>query len=188
MKLFIITIMVIAGLQGGAIAAEESKIYKSTDESGNPVFSDEATEGAEEITVEEPATFSSDTLMQQYDQFTRSPDQDQDSQNSYQRLAITSPANDQTIRSNPGDFQVNFDVSPSPREGHTLQLVMDGKVYQQIDGAGPIQLTNVDRGTHKLQLQVTDSDNQVLQKGPAVTIHLLRHSIRHPQGRKSQSN
>lgn len=188
MKLFIIAIMVIAGLQGGAIAAEGSKIYKSTDESGNPVFSDEATEGAEEIRVEEPTTFSPDTLTQQYDQFTRSRDEDQDTESSYKRLAITSPANDQTIRSNPGNFEVNFDVSPSPRAGHTLQLLMDGEVYRQIDGAGPIQLTNVDRGTHKLQLQVVDSDNKVLQKGPAVTIHLLRHSIRHPQGRKSQSN
>lgn len=192
MKLFIIVILVIAAttnLQAAETGSENSKIYKSTDESGRTVFSDEATDGAEEIELKDPATYSSDTLTRRYDEFTRSSGGDEANKDlSYDRLAITSPTNDETIRSNPGNFELNLDVSPAPAEGHTLQLLMDGEVYQRLDSTGPVQLTNVDRGTHQLQLQVVDGDGKVVEKGPAVTMHLLRHSILHPQGRKSQNN
>lgn len=192
MKLFIIAILVITGttsLQAAESSGEKSKIYKSTDESGQTVFSDEATEGAEEIEIEDPATFSSDTLTRQYDEFTRSGGDDRATGKiSYNRLAITSPTDDETIRSNPGNFDLNLDVSPAPAEDHTLQLLMDGEVYRRLDSTGPVQLTNVDRGTHRLQLQIVDGDGEVVDKGPAVTVHLLRHSILHPQGRKNQNN
>jgi len=192
MKIFLIAILVLTGADAVQAAekstrGEESKIYKRTDESGHTVFSDEASEGAEEIEVREPVTFSPDAMTRRYQQLNRSADEDTDDKDiSYDRLAITEPANDQTIRSNPGNFQVNFEVSPIPRENHTLQLLLDGEVFRQIAPPGPIQLTNVDRGTHKLQLQIVTRNNEVVQTSPAVTMHLLRHSILHPQGRKSQ--
>lgn len=165
-------------------AAEDSKVYKTTDEQGRPVFSDQAGEQAEEVEVREPMTFPADQFAEDYQRFTAEKGEEE-GEFSYQTLAIVYPENNASIRSNPGDFEVRFRVSPNRRPGHTLQLLMDGEVYQEIAGTGSVMLTNVDRGTHRFQIQVVDGEGEVLQQGPPVTMHLLRHSIRHPQGRKS---
>ncbi|MEX2489804.1 MAG: hypothetical protein WD356_09810 [Pseudomonadales bacterium] len=183
-------LVVMAWVSTGQAAEGDSKtrgttIYKTEDASGAPVFSDEATEGAVEVKVEEPATYSSDGLIQRYNNQNRSSSDEQD-EISYKRLRITAPGNDESIRSNPGNVEVSYEISPSPADGHTLQLLMDGAVYREIRGPGPLQLANVDRGTHRLQVRIVDENDEVVKISPAVTIHLLRHSIRHPQGRKSR--
>lgn len=185
MKVFYLAIAIL--LSNAHVLGASDKVYKTTDEMGNPVFSDEASSDAEEVEVGEPTTFSGQQLTEQYDYYSPDENNDSDQAAHYDSLAITYPGNDQTIRSNPGDLEVRFNVSPAPKSGHRLQLVMDGQVYRTLKSAGPVQLTNVDRGTHNLNLQVVDEEGEVIQEGPAVTMHLLRHSILHPQGRKRQN-
>lgn len=192
-KLLVIVLVAMAWVSTvqAAEGRDKSKgtvIYKTEDATGAPVFSDEATDGAEEVKVDEPATFSSDSMIQRYNNKVGSTGQGDDENGiTYKRLVITSPGNDESIRSNPGNFEVAYEVSPGPAKEHTLQLLMDGAVYREIQGPGPLQLSNVDRGTHQLQLRIVDENDEVVKTSPPVTMHLLRHSILHPQGRKSQS-
>lgn len=165
-------------------AAQDSKVYKTTDDQGRPVFSDQAGDQAEEVEVREPMTFPAGQFAEDYQRLTGNKG-DQDGEFSYQTLAVVYPENNASIRSNPGDFEVKFQISPNRRPGHTLQLLMDGEVFQEIAGTGSVMLTNVDRGTHQFRIQVVDSEGEVLQQGPPVSMHLLRHSIRHPQGKKA---
>jgi len=159
-------------------------IYKSEDESGNPVFSDTAPESAEQIEVKEPATFESSLYARQYKSVTDKIQNAKDSNNSdtfkYQTLAITSPENGTAIRDNAGNIELHFLVEPGIQQGHTIQLMMDGQVHSTVGSTGSFSIQNIDRGTHQFNLNVTrKEDGKVLQTGPTTSITLLRYSSQH---------
>ena len=159
-------------------------IYKSEDESGNPVFSDKAPESAEQIEVKEPATFESSLYAKQYKSVTDKIQSAKDSNNSdtfkYQTLAITSPENGTAIRDNAGNIELHFLVEPGIQQGHTIQLMMDGQVHSAVGSTGSVSIQNIDRGTHQFNLNVTrKEDGKVLQTGPTTSITLLRYSSQH---------
>lgn len=163
------------------VPAADGKIFKTTDEAGNTVFTDRPQEeDAQEVTVEEPMTFPADEYAREYRKFEPATDEETRDSGPPYALSITSPAPDEAIRSNAGDMEITFRISPGLKAGHRLDLVMDGAVRQRILAPGPISLTNVDRGTHQLQLQVTDlKRNEVLQSSDPVAFTILRHSVLH---------
>ena len=77
------------------------------------------------------------------------------------------------MRANNGSFSVQVELQPSLRPGHRLRLLLDGQPYGQA-GQGPeLQLVNIDRGQHRLAVQVLAGD-KVLQQTPAISFTLLR--------------
>jgi len=163
------------------VPAADSKIFKTTDEAGNTVFTDRPQEeDAQEVEVKEPMTFPADEYAREYRKFEPATNEETGDAGPPYTLEITSPAPDEAIRSNAGDMKVTFRILPGLKAGHRLDLVMDGAVEQQILAPGPISLENVDRGTHQLQLQVTDlKRNEVLQSSEPVSFTILRHSVMH---------
>jgi|TARA_B100002003_G_scaffold252024_1_gene300441 hypothetical protein len=158
-------------------------IYKSKDKFGNPVFSDEATESAEEIKVQEPVTFDSSKYTRQYESASRHMAGDKEDETSsnfkYQTLAITSPENGTAIRDNAGNLVLQFLVEPGIRPGHTIALMMDGQVHSKVGGSGSVSMQNIDRGTHQFYLNVTRGDNdKVIQAGPVTSITLQRYAVK----------
>jgi len=92
----------------------------------------------------------------------------------YTQLHIVSPANDEPLRENNGQVNVELAISPALKPGHRLRLLLDGQVVAE--GTDPhFQLDNVDRGTHQLQVDVVSADGQVLLESPVTTFHLLRY-------------
>ncbi len=158
-------------------------IYKSEDESGNPVFSDKAPESAEQIEVKEPTTFKSSLYTRQYKSVTdklRGNDSDNSDNFKYQTLAITSPENGTAIRDNAGNIELHYLVEPGIQQGHTIQLMMDGQVHSTVGSTGSVSIQNMDRGTHQFNLNVTRKDDgKVLQTGPTTSITMLRYSRQH---------
>jgi hypothetical protein len=79
----------------------------------------------------------------------------------YRRLAITQPTDGQTLRSDDGAIRVAVDLRPALQEaaGHRLIAVIDGRRVPGSDGSVSIV---VDRGSHRLQVAVIDSDGKVL--------------------------
>ena len=66
-------------------------------------------------------------------------------------------------------------VSPNIDPGHTVQALIDGNVAAE----GPstsFALTNIDRGTHALVVQIVDEAGNVLIASPEITFHMLRYS------------
>lgn len=183
----LIAALMVALLSSPSLAAEEKKeekVYRTTDERGRPVFSDQASGDAKEVEVTKPMTFPAGKFANQYNRVTTPGSEGGDGEEAaafaYKSLAITSPAPDEAIRSNNGNITISFVVNPSPRPGHIVELMMDGKVLQRVRGSEPIALENVDRGTHQVQLQVTEGESgTVLQQGASVSFTVLRHSILH---------
>jgi len=89
-------------------------------------------------------------------------------------MTITSPAEDEAIRSNPGTVDVAVDLEPALFKGHKVRIYLDGTAAPEELAATTITLQNVDRGTHTLQASVVDAQGREQIRSPAITFHMLR--------------
>jgi hypothetical protein len=96
----------------------------------------------------------------------------------YRIISITSPAQDEAVRENTGNLTVSFELAPSLRPGDSLVLLFDGAIATEVQAVVPIDMKNIDRGTHQLELQVIErASNIKLQSSGVVSFTMLRHSI-----------
>jgi len=176
-KLLIRLCLAGSALLGSTSMTSAAEIYKTIDENGNVVFSDQPSKEAEKIEVQAPVTFDSSVLTRQYENASkRIGSEEKPPSFKYTRLEITSPANDTAIRDNAGNFEVSYVIEPPAQPGHTVQLMMDGKVHSKVRQSGTIKFENADRGTHVLRLRVIQNSNKkVLELGPVSTVSILRY-------------
>lgn len=163
-----------------APAVLSADVYRWTDPDGNVVFGDNPPEGvdARRIQVREPMT--TPAMPQARDILERGRGNEGSAPaRPYEQLRITSPGNDEPVRANNGNFSVHVEIRPELRagRGHRLRLVMDGETMATHDQPR-FDLVNVDRGTHRIQVQVLDRNDRVIQESDSVEFHLLRHHIR----------
>ncbi len=93
----------------------------------------------------------------------------------YSNFRITSPSNEEAIRDNAGNVNVDLKLEPSLRIGDKIALLLDGESF----GGGKattITLSDMDRGTHNLQAVVKNSSGQVVARSNSVTFTLQRRS------------
>ncbi|MFT7685427.1 MAG: hypothetical protein ACI9FB_000770 [Candidatus Azotimanducaceae bacterium] len=156
------------------LSAAEGKIYRSRDADGNIIFSDKAKETAIEIDIAEPSTYKAPKITQRL-----SPPVEKGPEPfSYQSIDITSPATDEAIRSNNGTLIVSFLIKPLLSAGHSVQLMLDGKLQQTTQSGTSFTLSNVDRGTHSIQLNIVDDKSGlVLKSSTTRNTTILRYTI-----------
>jgi len=99
----------------------------------------------------------------------------------YDSLRIVSPQPDATVRDNKGSVRVVVHLSPTLQadRGHRLMLSLDGRPTAQMVGIEYL-LKNVNRGTHTVQVQVTDSKGATKIRSNPVVFHLHQSSQRIP--------
>lgn len=153
------------------IVAEE-KVYRSIDKNGNVVFTDQVTENAEEIEIKETATYTE--TIPTYTPSTKPKSEDAPA--GYSSLSILEPAREAAIRSNSGSLTVSYSLQPGLEPKHSTQLLMDGSPVQSSGGAGSFSLTNIDRGTHTLTVQVINEDGAVMIASDSIMITMLRYA------------
>lgn len=93
-------------------------------------------------------------------------------------IAITQPANEQTVHSNLGELTVNVRVTDAA-PGSRVRLNVDGRAQLTTDGS-VIALPGLDRGTHVLKAELLAADGQVIAASPPVTVYLWHASRRNP--------
>ncbi len=179
MKLIQLTILIVLFCETILSFAADSKIYRTRDAEGKVVYSDQAPEGAEEITVDKPETYTPTTRAYR-PPIVKKPEAKK--RVVYDLLTITSPKTDQPVRDNAGNVSASFAISPRLKPKHSIQLVVDGSVRQTTKVIAPIQIENLDRGSHQLQLRIIDDQsNEVLHSSQSISMTLMRHSILHTQ-------
>lgn len=95
----------------------------------------------------------------------------------YDRIAITEPEPNGTVRSNDGIVQVGVTLQPSLQPGHRIKLFLDGgAVAGEFDGPA-IQLSGVERGTHSLRAVVSDESGRRLGDSPSIRFTLRQISL-----------
>ncbi len=96
----------------------------------------------------------------------------------YESIRILSPQADEAIRSNNGNLSIKGELTPSLQSNlkHHLQWRMDGKI---LPGANSLNLNlkNLDRGTHKLQLRVLNANGKIMIRTPTISFHILRVAL-----------
>jgi hypothetical protein len=175
-RLFALTLLIVAGF------ANATQIYKSIDADGNVVFSD---------LPPAPGTTAEPVELAPANTFTApaasvpgpggpgqsgAPEDDPAAAGRYQALRVLDPPDDAGIRENAGNVAVTAELQPTLRSGHLLQLYLNGVLYQTAH-APQFQLTNVDRGTHVLELRVVDEAGNVVATSEPSVFHLQRRSL-----------
>ncbi len=153
-------------------------VYKWVNEDGVVEYSDQPKVGAEKIKVKTPQTV---TLPKGKDVFgTPAATSDTKSTaNTYQSIVITQPANDSAFNSGSGSVSISSEPTPALMNDHTIQLVVDGKAYSS-NKSGSFNLTNVDRGTHQVQVNIINANGDVIKSSDITTFTIHRPIARNP--------
>ena len=162
----------------------QADIYKTVDEDGKAVFTDNPKgKPAESIKLKKGNTIS---LPPVTPSSSGQPGSNEGTPFSYREFTITKPSQDATIRG-AGNFSVLATISPALRPSHSVQLYINGKPYGKQQKGLLFNLTDVDRGTHNIEIKVINSDGRVL-KNANVTVHVRRTSVyRDTKPKKSES-
>ena len=154
------------------LAVAEDTVYRSTDKNGNAVFTDQATENAQEIEIKETATYTE--TVPTYTPTSKTKNVYKSI--GYTSLSILQPASEEAIRSNSGNLTVSYSLQPALESKHSTELLIDGSPVQSSGSGGSFSLTNIDRGTHTLMVQVIDDSGSVLITSDSIMITMLRYA------------
>lgn len=151
------------------------QIYKYTDANGNTVYSEQAPTGRPSQKMDLPPLNSVQMPKAKPAEASPDPAPPPPPAIAYSVLELTGIAPDGAIRANNGTFDVGVNIQPRLAQGQLLQLVLDDVPYGTPSNVPRLQLVNVDRGEHRLAVQVL-AGAQVVQASAPATIFVLRVS------------
>jgi len=144
-----------------------AQIYKYTDANGNTAYSNQPPDGVQAQPLELPPL---NRVEPQAPSAPQAPtaEQPQPPRNAYDILELAGLPTDEALRANNGTFTVNVLIKPRLQPPHQLRLVLDDAPYGQPSNVPVLQLINIDRGEHRLAVQVIDGQTVIQQSPPAV--------------------
>ncbi|MFJ4498487.1 DUF4124 domain-containing protein [Pseudomonas atacamensis] len=144
-----------------------AQIYKYTDANGNTAYSNQPPDGVQAQPVELPPL---NRVEPQAPSAPQAPtaEQPQPPRNAYEILELAGLPTDEALRANNGTFTVNVLIKPRLQPPHQLRLLLDDQPYGQPSNVPVLQLVNIDRGEHRLAVQVIDDQTVIQQSPPAV--------------------
>jgi hypothetical protein len=144
-----------------------AQIYKYTDANGNTAYSNQPPDGVQAQPVKLPPL---NRVEPQAPSAPQAPtaEQPQPPRNAYEILELAGLPTDEALRANNGTFTVNVLIKPRLQPPHQLRLLLDDQPYGQPSNVPVLQLVNIDRGEHRLAVQVIDGQSVVQQSPPAV--------------------
>jgi len=183
--------LAVSALIATSAAGADTVVYKITDRLGNVTYTDVApkkpAKGSKvkaitivDVVVDTAA--ASITPARAYPPIERA----NATFRNYDKIAIVSPGNDETVRANNGNIVLRAAIDPPLRPGHKLRFYLGGTSVGTVSSE-QLTLANVDRGTHYLRVDVLDENSEVLDRSPSSIFHLRRSSALSPT-RKPQAS
>lgn len=158
----------IAGLVLSLVATllAGATVYRHVDQDGNVSFSDQPTDGAEQIEIEGSSTYTAPPRSPRRE---RPAAAEEEAGPVYELVQILSPADQGTVRDNQGRVTVRTETRPPLRDGHALALLVDGEPRGQPQRGYSFELTDIHRGEHSMQAVVLDAAGEpVAESAPHV--------------------
>lgn len=159
-------------------AEEDKKVFRKFHTDGVVEFTDQPSKGSEELKMEELPTYKFGPAIPS-PKLTPRPKQAKSNTTPeqigpYTSLAINSPAQGETLRSNSGKVDVKFTLVPGLQfyQGHQIEYLLDGKSILKSEQLQPLK--NISRGDHTLVIQVIDKNNKLLIRSNSVSFHVKR--------------
>jgi hypothetical protein len=158
-----------------------AQLYKCKDADGNIIYTDEPCTNGEELKLPPLPTYTPARLPPAFPDTARGDKKDKKEQG-YTSLVIRSPENDSVVRNNTGTVNITYTLKPAldKNRGHQFSIVLDGKQLKTKGTTSEVQLSDIDRGAHTIQIHVVDDQDKVLISSKPTTFHMKRHSILHP--------
>ncbi len=150
-----------------------AQIYKYTDANGATAYSNQPPDGVSVQPVELPPLNSVERQPAGEVAPAAETGRKEQPHKTYEALELTGLPSTEALRANNGTFTVTVLIQPRLQGPHLLRLLLDGQPYGQPGNVPTLQLVNIDRGEHRLAVQVIDGEN-VVQQSPAVTFTVQR--------------
>lgn len=163
-------------------SASMAEIYKWVDKDGTMHFSDQPQPGASTVNLPEQAIKEpvSASTMAPASSNTATPAPNatavasnaQPVKHEYTTLTIVEPGDQGTVRDNNGTVLIHVKVVPLLLPDDKFQVLLDGKPFGPTQTQTPLQISGVDRGEHKIAVEIQDKEGKVLRSSESITIHL----------------
>ena len=152
-----------------------AQVYTYIDAEGNRVFTDKPRQGNAEAVQLAPS--NSMPAPDSMNQPAVAAEPATKPALTYQMLRILIPQPDATIRDNAGSLIVTATSEPALHAGHSYRLLLDGEVVGEPGRSPVFPLENLDRGTHKLAVEVIDANGLIVERTPSQPVHIQRISL-----------
>ncbi len=167
-------LLLLTMLLGVQAAAAPNKVYVWRNADGNLVFSDSPKPGAEEI-AEEIEVKNKQTIISSVD--TSVLDVTPRTVQEEYQVEITQPEDHATIRDNSGSVYISGRVAPVFKRGFKVRLLFDGEPHSEPQTRSVFILRDVDRGEHKIKLELINNKGKVIASSKERTIYLHRARV-----------
>jgi hypothetical protein len=159
-------------------AAAGGTAYKSIGPDGSVIYTDRPMPNAQEVRLPEPSVYTAPAMPAAggAPAFGAEPV----AAELYTAIRITAPPDDGTLFAAQGGVDVDVLLEPSLMEGHTLSYVVDGKEVAKGLRSERIRITDLDRGTHHLEVAVRDEGGSLVGRSARITFHLRQSSLFDP--------
>ena len=162
----------------------DTVVYKITDRQGNVTYTDVAPKKANPAVVVKKLTIvppdfgtehASLAPARAYPPIKQADERIRD----YEKIAIVSPGDDETLRANNGNVLLRADVVPALQPGHALRFYLGDEPVGTVPNI-ELALANINRGTYNLRVDVVDENREVLKSSTSSVFHLQRTSALAP--------
>ena len=157
-------------------ASAHAEIYKYTDDKGNTVFTNQPPEGVAADTVDLPPANTVNIRTPEPPPPLEQETDRQGSEQPYRSLSIGGVPDEQALRANNGTFVVNAQLDPPLKQGHQVRFLLDGIPQAAPSSNMSLQLNNVDRGTHLLEVEVLSGEQVVQRSAEQFTVQRVNTS------------
>ena len=151
-----------------------AQIYKYTDANGATAYSNQPPDGISAQPVDLPPLNSVE----------RQPSGEARPMFRYDMLRVLVPEPDATIRSSAGELIVSITSEPGLQPGHRYRLLLDGQPTAEPGPSPVFALSNIDRGSHQLSIEILDEQGRTVERTANQPFHMQRISL--AQKRKTQ--
>lgn len=154
-------------------------VHRWVDEQGNVHFSDQPSgqHRSEIIEVTPPAPSSTPVQGNSQPQVVAQAESANAQRPTGPLLTLESPTNGEIVRENSGLVIIKASVSPLPAGSFTMDVILDGQKKGSASNALVVELENVERGMHQLELQIFDESGKLLASSTKTTFYLFRVSV-----------
>ncbi len=160
------------GVAAMTTIASAGEIYKSYDENGNVVYSDQPPEpDAEPLILPEPNIVTStpaapsSSLNQGFDNDNASP----------LVLKMLTPVADETFWGSGQSLEVSFEVQPEMLPGMRIAIYIDDQ-RQALVNTPSATISSIERGTHSVRAELLDNRGNVLTNTEPRTFFMKQYS------------
>ncbi|MGR3969415.1 DUF4124 domain-containing protein [Shewanella sp. 1180_01] len=135
----------------------QATVYKWVDKDGKVHYSDEPQPNAQVVELKEKTLNQIALPLPK----TESNNANQAIESIQYQVNITSPAEEETVRDNNGDFDVVATITPELKSQYLMALKLDGNTIGQPQIGGTFKLKNIDRGEHTLVVDALTQNGKV---------------------------